>query len=271
MLDAAEIGRRYPQLGLTGDEIGYFEPSAGLVLPERCVAVQLRLATEAGAAIQTGETVLSFDQQGDSVCVVTDRAHYSAARVVMAAGAWIPGLAGPAIASRAAAYRQTLHWFGVADPAAYAPGRFPVFIWMHGAGPDDYFYGFPALPGADTVKVASEQYLASTDPDRLDRTVSAEESATLHARHIAGRLHGVGATVHRAAACMYTVTPDAGFLIDMAPEVPGMLVASACSGHGFKHSAGLGEALAQAVQQPLSAGLPEPLRAFGLARFQQAA
>ena len=268
VLDAAEIGRRYPQFGLVGNELGYFEPTAGLVMPERCVAVQLRLAQRAGAIIRTGECVQAIDGRAAGVTVVTDKARYHAARVVLAAGPWVAGLAGLAIAAHTAPYRQTLHWFAADRPRDYAPERFPVFIWMHGAGPEDYSYGFPALPGSSAVKVASERDTEAVDPDAVDRVVSQGESAAIHARHVAGRLHGVDTAVQRAAACLYTVTPDAGFLIDTIPSFPGVLAASACSGHGFKHSAALGEVLADAVQRPASAELPSSLAAFCLRRFE---
>jgi sarcosine oxidase len=49
----------------------------------------------------------------------------------------------------------------------------------------------------------------------------------------------------RAVACKYTVTPDFGFVIDHAPADDRVWLASACSGHGFKHSAAVGEALAE--------------------------
>ena len=267
VLDAAEIGRRYPQFELAGNEIGYFEPSAGLVMPERCVEVQLLLARQAGATIRTSERVQSIDDDAGGVTVVTDKARYDAARVVLAAGAWVPGLAGPAVAAHTAAYRQTLHWFAADHPSDYAPERFPVFIWMHGAGPEDYFYGFPAFPGSSAVKVASERYTAAIDPDAVDRVVTPGESADMHARHVSGRLRGIRATVQRAAACLYTVTPDADFLVDILPDMPAVLMASACSGHGFKHSAALGEVLASAIQLPAGAGLPASLDAFGLGRF----
>ena len=88
------------------------------------------------------------------------------------------------------------------------------------------------------------------------------ESAVFHARHVAPRLAGVLAGRERAAACLYTVTPDGGFIVDEVPGVPGAIVASPCSGHGFKHSAGLGEALAARV-----CGAAAGLEAFGLGRF----
>ncbi len=67
----------------------------------------------------------------------------------------------------------------------------------------------------------------------------------MHAGHVAGRLHGARAAPARSAACLYTVTPDSGFVIDRHPDDDRIIVVSACSGHGFKHSAGIGHAVAQ--------------------------
>jgi sarcosine oxidase len=247
VLEAAAIAARFPQFALTGDEIACFEPSAGVVFPERCIEVQLRLAAARGATLHLGERVTGIAPSGQGVEVTTDRGVLQAARAVLTAGPWLPGLAGGAVARAARVYRQTLHWFAPEDPTAYAPGRFPVFIWMHGASEEDYFYGFPALRGSAGVKVASERYAAPTDPDSVDRVVAPAESADMFARHLQGRLRGLRPDPIRAAACLYTVTPDAGFLVDTQPDQPRLLIASACSGHGFKHSAALGEMLAENV------------------------
>ena len=244
MLDADEIGRRFPQFLLRGDEIACFEPSAGLVFPDRCIAVQLRLAARSGAAIHCGEVVTAMTDGADGVEVRTDKRVIQAARVILTAGPWLPDLAGGRLRDVTSVYRQTLHWFAVRDPADYAPGRFPVFIWMHGASDTDYFYGFPALPGTSTVKVATEQYAGTVNPNAVDRIVSRSESDDLFKQHVAGRLRDVTADLQRSAACLYTVTPDRGFVIDWLPGRTGILVASACSGHGFKHSAAVGELLA---------------------------
>jgi sarcosine oxidase len=265
VLDAAEIAARFPQFVLRGDEIGCFEPSAGVVFPERCVAAQLRLAGVQGAVLHLGEAVTAIRPAAGGVEVRTDRRVLHAARAVLCAGPWLPGLAGGRLAALARVHRQTLHWFAVDDAAAYAPERFPVFIWMHGDSDTDYFYGFPCLSGAGpaTVKLATEQYAATVDPDRSERRVEAAESADMHARHVAGRLRGVGPACVRAAACLYTVTPDSGFIVDALPEQPNVLAASACSGHGFKHSAALGEMLAARA----AAAGPHAPGAFDVARF----
>jgi sarcosine oxidase len=43
------------------------------------------------------------------------------------------------------------------------------------------------------------------------------------------------------------VTPDENFVIDFAPESRDILLVSACSGHGFKHSAAVGETVANCI------------------------
>ena len=241
-LDATEIIARFPQFMLQGDEIGCFEPTAGLVFPERCIDVQLRLAAHHGATTHLGERVVDMRTIPSGMEVITDRRTLQAGRVVLTAGPWIPALAGR-LAGVAQVYRQPLHWFA-ADETTFAPGQFPVFIWMHGKHEEDYFYGFPAQPGSGSVKVASERYAGPVDPDTVSREVDMAESAQIFARHVSGRLRGVTQNVVRSAACLYTVTPDAGFILDVLPEHPNVIAASACSGHGFKHSAAVGERLA---------------------------
>jgi len=267
-LDAAAIAPRFPAFELNGDEEGYYEPGGGFVHPERCIAAQLSRAQALGAQVRTGQAVLSVAQDGAGVSVVTADGVLRADRVVVAAGAWAGRLLGGRFGGTLVPYRQTLHWFALANPAAFRPEVCPAYIWMHGSEPEDYFYGFPAQDGAAEVKVASERYGVEIDPNMLNRTVSADESAAMHAAHIAGRLRGAGPAAVKAAACMYTVTPDSGFVIDRHPDSERITIISACSGHGFKHSAGIGEAVAQMVCDARS---DLDLAPFRINRFRQAA
>jgi sarcosine oxidase len=250
VLDACEIGVRYPALVLRGDERGYYEPESGFLRPEACVAAQLSLARQAGADLRFDEPALALEAQGSGIVVRTARGQYAAAQVVVCAGAWLPtwlpGLIGPPV-SALKVRRQTQFWFAVDDEGPYRAERFPVFIWTHGPASEDAFYGLPIeAPGAG-LKVATEQYRTESDPDHLERTVTAAEAAQVHARHIDGRLRGVRTDLVAAVACPYTVAPQARFVLARAPRLAPVLVVSACSGHGFKHSAALGEALAQST------------------------
>jgi sarcosine oxidase len=73
--------------------------------------------------------------------------------------------------------------------------------------------------------------------------VTAEETADIFKNYVSGRLLGIGNKCVRSAVCLYTVTPDSNFVIDWMDE--NVLLASPCSGHGFKHSAAIGETLAE--------------------------
>jgi sarcosine oxidase len=272
VLAAAEIAYRFPQLLMTGGERGYYEPEAGMVFPERCIAVQLDQARRFGATLRLDEQVVSVTPAdgaaGAGVTVTTTAGRLQAPRVVLAAGPWLPGLLGTSWSTGLLRiFRQTLHWFPT-ESAGFAPERCPVFLWMHGSSEEDYFYGFPRLPGSAGIKVASERYARTTTADGCDRQVTSAESSEMFRRHVSGRLRDVGGEALRAAACLYTVTPDSGFLVDSVPELPGALVASACSGHGFKHSAALGEHIAALIAGEAEAAAA--LAGFGLPRLRAA-
>ena len=244
VLDSAELRRRYPQFRVTDEERGYFEPTIGVLYPERAVATQLRLAREHGAVVRANERVLSLQPSGAGVAVVTRYGRIEAAKIVLASGAWLPGMAGGALGQVATIQRQTLLWFEPDEPALYDPARCPIFLWQHGAGPEDYLYGFPLLPGSTGIKAGTERYSGSIDPDHVEREVPEQEWRGIYHRHIATRLRGVSDRLVKSTTCLYTVTPDAHFSIDQLSD--GRVIAiSACSGHGFKHSPALGEAIAK--------------------------
>ncbi len=126
--------------------------------------------------------------------MVTDRGRLAAARVVVTAGAWAPGLAGAAFGTRLRVLRQVLYWFGVDEPALYAPERCPVFIWLHGSGGQRAsMYGFPMIDGVAGPKVASEQDTVESDPDRVDRQVAEDDAKSVYEDHARGRLRGITA------------------------------------------------------------------------------
>lgn len=183
-----------------------------------------------------------------SVTVRTDRGCCSADQLVIAAGPWAGRLLGPGLAPRFAVYRQVLHWFEITGShERLTIPTFPVFIWEFGAGADDMCYGFPAVDGpAGGLKIAGEQYGTTVDPDRRRADdVTPAEAGWAYRRYVRGRLPDLGPRCLRAASCLYTVTPGYRFVLARHPDTHRVIVASPCSGHGFKHSAAIGEALAE--------------------------
>jgi sarcosine oxidase len=266
VLETDQIRQRFPQFHLVGDEIGYYEENAGFLRPERCIQAQLALAGRFGATIQTGEQALAYEPDATSsrVTVRTARSSYTAEKLIISAGPWIGSLLEEQYARYFTVYRQVLYWFGLKGPIEpFLPGRFPIFIW---ARPNSAIYGFPAIDGPEGgIKIATEDYTKATTPATVERAISSAEIRAMYAQHIANSLPGVGDTCVKAVSCLYTTTPDEGFVLDTHPEHPQVIIASPCSGHGFKHSAAIGETLAELVIDGKSR---IDISRFSLRRFQ---
>jgi sarcosine oxidase len=86
-----------------------------------------------------------------------------------------------------------------------------------------------------------------------------DEAMAVHAGHVAGRIEGLPPSWLRSAPCVYTTAPGSRFIIGPDPAREGVIVVSACSGHGFKHSAAIGEAVATLALEGVT---PEVLKPF---------
>jgi sarcosine oxidase len=242
---AEEMKKRFPQFAVKDDELGYYEYDAGFLRPERCVRAQLDLAKANGAEIHTGEKVLEIKEVDGGVSVCTTDGIYSAKQAIVSAGSWLSQLIGERYEDYFKVTRQALFWFDIEHCyEQFAPPNFPIFIWeTQGA---EGMYGIPAVDGPQGgVKIASSAYMRRTSPDQVDRTVSQEEIETMYKLQIAPFFPLVGKKCIKSAICLYTRTETAQFVIDRLQQNSPIIVCSACSGHGFKHSAAIGEALAE--------------------------
>ena len=245
ILTSNEIAAEFPQFILQGNERGYFEDEAGFLRPERCVSTQLDLAQKLGADIRFNERVIRVRREGSGVEVTTDKGSYRTETAIISAGPWVNEFVPSAAAGLFRVYRQVLYWFDVSEVyEEYRVGKFPIFIWSFGRFEDDFVYGFPAIGGPEGgLKLASEDFEVPTTPESADRSVTPQEAARIYDNYVLGKLAGVGTRCVRSAVCLYTSTPDSNFRIGWLDE--NILLASPCSGHGFKHSAAIGETLAE--------------------------
>lgn len=243
LLSAADVRTRFPAYARFDGQRAYFEPGAGFAVPERVVAAQLARATVLGATVRLNTPVASVAADGSGVAVRAGGETFRAAHVVLAAGAWTAGFVPPAQARQLTVTRQTLHWFAPpAEASVYTPERMPVFIWND-------LYGFPiAVPGGG-VKIATEALDVAVDPDTVAHDVTHADIDLVTPR-VRAAFPALGAHL-RGVTCLYTSTPDFNFWVGPHPEIAHVTVASACSGHGFKHAAALGEAvIAKALGRP---------------------
>jgi len=237
ILSAAEAMRRFPAFRLPDDFVCVFQPDGGFVAADRALQALLAQAGRHGATIRTGVTVETVTPDGHGVRVRTAAGDIEARAAIIAAGPWMDRLV-PGLPLRVT--RQVVTWFAPREPALFEPARFPVFLLesAHGA-----HYGFP-LSAAGTVKIARHHHLDQTvDPDRVDRAFSPADEAAIRPA-IAAYIPAADGPPAATETCLYTVTPDRHFIVDRLPHAPQIVVASPCSGHGFKFAPVLGEALA---------------------------
>jgi sarcosine oxidase len=251
LLSNAQVHARFPTFALDERTEGYHEPDAGYVRPEAAVRTQLGLARRHGAQLRLGERVTAWSASARGVIVTTDQGAYEAQHLILCAGPWLPQLF-PEGSAHFAVRRQLLHWFPILE--GYEQLRdMPVFVCEFGGDRPGFvhlngFYGFPALDGpSGGMKLATESYESMTTPDGRQHPATPAESAQLYRDYVQTRLRWLGPDPVRTVSCLYTSTPANRVVIDRHPGHDTVLIVSPCSGHGFKHSAAIGEAVAQWV------------------------
>ena len=250
LLDAPEIRRRFPPFTPDAGTIALFEREAGVVFPEDAIRAHLDLAADNGAHVHFDERVEDWHVGASGVIEVrTSRARYETERLVLAPGPWAAGLFKlPALPLEVEP--QQLHWFEPAGGAVpFGADRFPIYIWDLGDGVQ--FYGFPADDDG-RVKVAFFR----------SRVTGEEAMRRALAPHLPALADG---RLVETVQCRYTLTPDHHFAIGLHPDHAGVVVASPCSGHGYKFASVIGEILADLAVDGVTR---HPIDLFNLLRFR---
>ncbi len=242
VLTGAEVNARFPGYRLPERHAAVFQPDGGLVASERAVVAHTELAQASGAVVHAREQVLGWQASGsgEGVTVTTGRGRYEAARLVLTAGAWMEDLV-PLLAGRAVPERQVLAWLQPHAPELFTPDRFPVFNLQVEEG---RYYGLPIyeVPGFKfgryhhLAETGSADALLQREPDLADEELLRDFGERYFPQ-------GSGPTM-ALRACMFTNTPDEHFILDHHPAHRQVVLASPCSGHGYKFCSVVGEILA---------------------------
>jgi sarcosine oxidase len=196
------------------------------------------------------------------VVVNTKRGSYEAEKLLISAGPWAPELLSE-LKLPLTVERQVFYWFdpiGGIEP--FRADRFPVYIWS--IEDDLEFYGFPAQdepPGG--VKVAFFYKGIPCSPETIDRHVSRAEVERMR-KAVAERVPALNAPLRDAVTCMYTTAPDHHFIIGPHPDYTNVIIASPCSGHGYKFASVVGEILAELTTE---GDTHYPVKLFSPTRF----
>lgn len=253
-----EIKRWFPSFKPTENTVGVYEKRAGILFPEQCISACIEKAKNANANFRFNETVQSIATDGTEVQVVTDKEKYTAAKVILSAGAWTKELL-PDLQLPLTVTRQVLFWFTcLAQADNFLPQRFPIYVWQ--SERDKIIYGFPDLGSG--IKIAVHHGGEKTDANTINRNVREEEINAM--KELLDAHFNLRSSFSRAAVCMYTNTPDEDFIIDHHPLNKNIVIASPCSGHGFKFAIAIGKLLCDmALERPLDFDIS----VFSLQRF----
>ncbi|MGW5386302.1 aminotransferase class V-fold PLP-dependent enzyme [Nocardia sp. NPDC003963] len=238
LLDHTRAGTLFPGLALGPDFRALHDPAAGVIDAAGAMSALRTLNWRAGVDIREDTRVLGLDDDAAGVVVTTTTGRFRADRVVVCAGPWTGRLL-PEFASVLRVTRIVNIHIGSSRPELLAPPRLgPFSIEIPDVG---LLYGIPALDGK-SLKVGLDEGPAD-DLDRPREPVSRREIDLLH-EQVRRFLPAADGVVEESLSCRYTMAPRNRFALGVRPGSSRILVAAACSGHGFKFGPAVGAAMA---------------------------
>jgi sarcosine oxidase len=240
--------RRAPWLHVDGPAI--YSPHTGVLAAARTLSALAALARKAGVEIREASPATALEMDVDGVTIRTSGGDVRARRCIVAAGAWAKALLEPVGISLALSVTR--------EQVFYHQPAVEIMPFIHYGAITRY--AVPGFAGAAGVKVGEHMTGEQTSADGRSFEMDPEGAARV-AAYVADAVPGLDPEPVAFETCLYTLTPDHDFIID--PRGP-LIVASACSGHGFKFGPLLGETLARLAtdEEP-----PIALERFALDRF----
>jgi sarcosine oxidase len=240
----SEINARYPAFRLPDDWDVVMQNSGGILLADKAVGL-----FRAAAADRIVPLAATLAPRSSGILITTsDGDRYEATQsVIIAAGPWIGELE-PRVTKHMTITRQPVGWFTPAQPALVAYGDFPLFILD---GPHGMVYGFPNFEERG-VKAALHNHGTPVGPDAWGPPPTDAELAPVSLT-LEELIPGASGPIADRDVCLYTNTKSGDvdgsaaeeFIIDRLPEDRRIILASPCSGHGFKFASAIGQDLAK--------------------------
>ena len=214
------------------------QPDGGFLLADRALLALADSARHTGAEISEQEKVTDIAAEPGGVTLTTGSREITTGAVIIAARPWAHDLLRPlGVALPGVATRETVVYFDASHPETlpalveYPSDKCPL--------PDGQaYYSLPA-PGRG-LKVGVHHAGRPASPDVDDGPDDAVAEAAID--WVRRRWPSLDPTPVAVETCFYTNTADARLLVETHGRV---VVASACSGHGFKFGPVTGEQAAR--------------------------
>ncbi|MBU7595196.1 N-methyl-L-tryptophan oxidase [Metabacillus halosaccharovorans] len=243
VMNPAEVQNRWSGITLPNDFIGCFEPTSGVLKCEESIKAYQMLAEMNGATILSNSRVKEIHIQEEKVTIKTSDKTFCSDSLVVAAGAWSGHLLSMLdLNLPLTPVRKTFAWFDV-NEKIYNSNDFPAFAFETSQG---LYYGFPSVDGAG-LKVGRHDGGERINPDEAMKQFGeiVEDEGDL-IQFLNQYLPEIGSLKY-GKTCMYTLTPDDKFVIDIHPKYSNVAIAAGFSGHGFKFSSAVGQALSNLI------------------------
>ncbi len=238
------LKRRFPGYRIPDGMNAVFLRQGGFLYAERCITTHISQAKAHGAEVHAKEQIVAWEPWNDGVRVVTNHREYYADHLVCYAGAWISKVI-EVLKDIPVPERQVLAWFQPKRPQYFNPKNFPVFNVETSEG---RYYGFPVIDSSG-FKIGRYHHREEiVDPDTMNRECDSKDEQILRGFVERYFPDAAGPTL-KMQTCIFTNTPDEHFILDFHPQIPNVVMASPCSGHGFKFASVVGEILADLVIQ----------------------
>lgn len=262
VLDSSEVNKRWPGVTLPNDFVGCFEPTSGVLKCEECIDAYRELAEQHGASILTNSKVKEIEVHGKKVTVKTEEQTFYSEALVVSAGAWSSNLLSMLeLKLPLKPVRKTFAWFE-ADEHLYNHRDFPAFAFETSQG---LYYGFPSIDGSG-LKVGRHDGGEEINPDESIRGFGEIEEDEGDLIQFLNAYMPSKQQLKYGKTCMYTLTPDEDFIIDLHPAYPNVAIASGFSGHGFKFSSVVGQILSELI---ISGKTEQNISPFSINRFKE--
>lgn len=244
--DKEALEERFPDLHVPEGYHGFLEPNAGVLFPENIIRTYRRLALEEGAELSVNNPVKKLEASEESVTVKTDEETFTGDKLLVSAGAYngklLPQIDLPLALQPS---RRAIAWFD-SDEDYYSVDVHPGFIGVSDTG---NFYGFPSIGGSG-VKIGKTYVDDHNEPEYMDRTFGNNpDDEGLVRDFLEEYMPQAAGPLKRGGICMFTLTPDHDFILDLHPKYSNVAVAAGFSGHGFKYASVVGEILSQLLTE----------------------
>lgn len=242
ILDHKQANDRWPVFDIKEDYAVIYSKNTGIVHAYKSITAMQFLARVHGAEVKERtkvESVIPNASGGSGVVIKTSDGTFSAAKVVLAADAWINELLNPlGVTIPVRITQEQVTYFKPSNPEAYDPDKLPVWVW---AGPQ-WYYGFPCY-GEPTIKAGHDNAQQYTTPSERTFVPSREKINSL-AAHLQYFMPDTGRQELRTVTCQYTMTLDRQFVISPLEKHKDIIVTLGAA-HAFKFAPAIGRVAAE--------------------------